>query len=63
MAAERGKLEILQKVWEWANEQLTGEEIKTNLLLATDCRGRTVLYMAAEHGKLVTLQKVWEWAK
>jgi hypothetical protein len=56
MAADHGELETLEKVWEWANVQLTAEEINTNLLLVTDCRGRTVLYMAAEHGKLVTLQ-------
>ena len=62
MAAGHGELETLQGVWEWANEQLTAEEIKTNLLLATDFKGRTVLHMAAEHGKLGTLQKVWEWA-
>jgi hypothetical protein len=60
MAAEHGKVETLQNVCEWANVQLTAEEIETNLLLATDCEGRTVLHMAAEHGKLETLEKVWE---
>jgi hypothetical protein len=63
MAAERGILETLQKVREWANEQLTAEELKTNLLLATDSKGRTVLLMAALHGKLDIFQKVWKWAK
>jgi hypothetical protein len=28
MAAEHGKLVTLQEVWEWANEQLTAEEMK-----------------------------------
>jgi hypothetical protein len=28
MAAEHGNLGTLQKVWEWANKQLTAEEIK-----------------------------------
>ena len=42
MAAEQGRLGILQKVWEWANEKLTTEEIKNELLLATDEGGRNI---------------------
>jgi hypothetical protein len=35
MAADQGRLEILQKVWDLANEKLTTEEISNKLLLAT----------------------------
>ena len=36
IAAERGNSEILQKVREWAKENLTTEEINNKLLLVTD---------------------------
>ena len=39
MAAGRGRLEILEKVWEWSNEKLTTQEINNNLLLARDIKG------------------------
>jgi len=63
MAADQGRLKLLQKVWEWANEKLTAEEINNKLLLATDNKGRNVLYMAADLGRPEILQKVSEWAK
>jgi len=47
-AAEWGRLENLQILWEWAEEKLTTEEIKYKLLLGTDNEGRTAWYMAAE---------------
>ena len=55
-----GKLEMLQRVWEWANEKLTTEEINNKLLLGTDNEGRTVWHLAAIRGNLEILQKVWE---
>jgi len=36
MAANKGRLEISQKIWEWANEKLTTEQINNKLLFATD---------------------------
>jgi len=62
MAADQCGLEILQKVWEWANEKLTTEEIINKLLLATDKWRRTVFHMEADQGRLEILEKVWEWA-
>jgi hypothetical protein len=61
MAVKWGGLELLQKVWEWANEKLTSEEINNILLLATD-EGRTVFHMAAKCDRIEVLQKVCEWA-
>ena len=62
MVKKSGKLEILQRVWEWANEKLTTEEKNNKLLLGTDNEGRTVWYVAEKWGNLEILQKVWEWA-
>ena len=63
MAAERGISEILQKVWEWAKENLTKEEINDKLLLGTDKYGRTAWHYAAMRGDSEILKKRWEWAK
>ena len=63
MAVKCGGLELLQKVWEWANEKLTSEELNNILLLATDDEGRNVFHMAAKCGRIEVLQKVCKWAK
>jgi len=63
MAATCGIPEIFEKVWDWAIEKLTTEEINNKLLLAIDCKGRTAWHMAAWCGESEILQKVWEWAK
>jgi hypothetical protein len=63
VAAEWGKLETLQIVWEWAKRKLTPEEIKNKLLLATDKEGNTALHLAAMGEDLAILQIVWDWAK
>ena len=47
-AAKRGNSEILQKLWEWAKENLTPEEINNELLLCTDKEGTTAWHIAAE---------------
>jgi ankyrin repeat protein len=63
MAVKRGKLAVLQKIWELAKENLTTEEIKSKLLLATDSDGNTTLHLAAEGSNLDVLQKIWDLAK
>ena len=63
IAAERGNSEILQKLWEWAKENLTTEEINNKLLLMTDEEGKTAWHIAAKRGNSEILQKEWEWAK
>ena len=63
MAAQCGESEILQKVWEWAKEKLTTEEINNKLLLATDRKGRTVWHTAAFFGIPEIFEEVWDWAK
>jgi ankyrin repeat protein len=63
MATERGNIQVLEKLWECANEELTTEEINNKLLLATDNEGMTVWHRAAYMGKLDILLQVWEWAE
>jgi len=36
VAARNGQLDVLQKTWDWGKENLTRQELKENLLLATD---------------------------
>jgi len=46
---------MLQKLWEWANENLTTEEMNNKLLLATYCGGRMVFHMTTDQGRLEIL--------
>ena len=50
------------KLWEFAKDQLTPEELYSELLLAEDIWGRTVWHMAAEKGKPELLDILMEWA-
>ena len=61
VAANLGYLKVLEKLWIWAKEKLTTEEIK-KLLLANN-KGRTAWHVAVMKGYLKILQKVWEWAE
>jgi hypothetical protein len=62
-AIYQNNIHILEKLWEWAKENLTTDEINNKLLLATDDNGRTVWHVAAEWCKPKILQKVWVVAK
>ena len=46
-AAAYGRLEILHKIWECAEEKLTTEEVKIKLLLRTHSKGITGWLRAA----------------
>jgi hypothetical protein len=50
----------MQKLWELAKENLTREEIKNDLLLATDGTGQTDWDVALYYGNLNAVQKLWE---
>jgi hypothetical protein len=63
LAAVCGNIQVLQKLWEWAKEKLTTEDLNNKLLLAKDKRGQTAWHVAAECDNLQLLQKLWEWAK
>jgi len=52
IAACVGKQDVMQKIWEWAKERLTTEEIKNGMLLGTD------MHMAACGGKLENAENI-----
>jgi hypothetical protein len=62
VASQYGKLDILHKLWEWAKDVLTQEELN-NILLAKDEYERNVWHMAAERDQLEILQALWERSK
>ena len=57
-----GDVQILERIWKWANVQMTKEELNKFLLAQGDER-RTAWYGAANRGNLEVLEKLWEWAK
>ena len=61
-AANWSNSEILEKLWEWAKQKLTTEEVNNKLLLGTDVEGRTARHRVAQRGNSEILQKLWEWA-
>jgi hypothetical protein len=63
MATESGNLQVLEKLWEYAKEKLTTEDINNKILLARYNEGMTVLHKAACGGKLDVLLKIWDWAE
>jgi hypothetical protein len=46
VAAITGNAEILEKLWLWAKEIQTTEELNKNLLLSRDQKEQTALHMA-----------------
>jgi len=63
VAAKRGNIKLLQKLWDWAEEELNPEELSNKLLLATDLRGKTAWLYAAGVGNTELLEKLWQWAE
>jgi hypothetical protein len=54
-----GNVQILERIWKWANEQLTQEELK-ELVLAQNNYRRTSWNMAVQGGKSEAIVKLWE---
>ena len=50
MVAYRGKIEVLDILWEWDKEVLTPEDISNKFLLARDDSERTAWHVAAKKG-------------
>ena len=60
-AAERGRLELLKKPWDWAKElQLKPEELRNKVLLSKDESKETAWFKAAEGGHVEILKKTVE---
>jgi len=62
-ASAYGKLELLRKIWEFAEEKQTNVEVKIKLLLGTDSEGMTAWHYAAAYGSLDLLHKIWKCAE
>jgi len=47
----------------WAKEHLSIEDVKNELLFATNDKGKTTWHVAAKKGNLLILQQIGDWAK
>jgi endo-1,4-beta-D-glucanase Y len=63
VAAILGQVEILDKLWEWANKVLKTDELKNNLLLAKDGFKKTVMHQATNRGNVQIVERIWNFAK
>jgi hypothetical protein len=64
LAARRGEVDALRKIWDLAKENLTTEEITYKLLLATNSEENTAWHLATEQrGNQDVLHKIWDFAK
>jgi hypothetical protein len=64
MAALKGHVQILVKLWDLAKElQLNPEELKYEALLSTDINFEMVWHKAAKSGNVEVLVKLWDLAK
>ena len=52
----------LNKLWEYATEKLTRQEINNILLFATNDIRKTTWHLGAVEDNLEILQNLWEWA-
>ena len=62
IAACAGKLDVMNKLWEFAKERLTAEEIKSEMLLRTDGEGRNACQIAVCGGKLNVMNTMYNLA-
>jgi len=63
LAAGKGIPDVLQNIYDLAKNNLTGDEIKNNLFLATNNEGTTALHSAALRSNQNVLQKIGDFAK
>jgi len=59
IASEKGQIELLRKLLEWAKEVLTPEKLK-RMFLGIDGYERTASHIASEKDQIELLQKLWE---
>ena len=63
-AAQKGQVEILEKLCNRSKEmQLKPEEIRNYLLLSKIKNGNTTWHEAAGSGPVEIIEKLWNWAK
>jgi len=61
--AYEGNLNLLQKLWECAEEKLITGDIKNAFLLTTYIKENSAWQGTVYQGKIGVLQKVWEYAE
>ena len=62
LATFSGNVQILERIWKWAKEQLTSEELY-KLLLTQGYIRQTAWHVEAKRSKLEILDNLWEWTK
>jgi ankyrin repeat protein len=63
LTARKGKVEIFDKLWEWAKEVLKRDDLNNKLLLAQDYNKETVLHVALCSGNKQVLEAIRKLAK
>jgi len=58
-----GNVNILKKLWEWAKQRQTTDELKQTLFLGINLMGRTAWHDVAETNSTKVLDVLWEWGK
>jgi hypothetical protein len=57
-----GNAGILHKLWVWAKETKTTDELNENLLFARDKKYRTALHVATLWKRTNVVEKLWKFA-
>jgi ankyrin repeat protein len=64
IAAGRGHIEVLEKLWDWVKElQLKQEELMNEVWLSKGEFNRTAWHVSTVCGHVDILGKLWDWAK
>jgi hypothetical protein len=56
-----GNLDVLQKLWGWAEKNLTTGERNNSLFLVKDNSGRTLWHVAEKEGTIEIFLNLWVW--
>ena len=63
LGAKEGNIETLQKPFEWAEGNLTAQEMSNEFLLDKDRFGMTAWHLSAYSGKLEVFRTILDWAE
>jgi hypothetical protein len=63
VAAERGKVDILDKLWDLAKEVLNRDDLNNKVVFAKDYEEKTVLNHASLSGDIPLLERIWNLTK
>ena len=63
-AAEKGSLELIDKLWVWAKGELSSLHLlKNKIFLSRNANGVNASHLTAMRGNVEILDKLWGWAK